>query len=140
MPLRSIRSTRSAVLFAALLIGAATFPSSLAAQQGVIDDRASRAAQASTVPTPIEVTATEPASVAGPRIAPVGVTRPVAANEPGPARPVYDNRMAAGSNVAMMGAGAGAVVLGLLIGGEGGTMIAVGGGVIGLVGLYRYIH
>ena len=135
----SVQSIRSASLLAALVLGAATFPSSLSAQQGATDDRGSAAAQVSTSVTPAPVVAAHPTSALGPRIAPAGITRPVAANVPDPARP-YDARMGAGSNVALMGAGAAAVVVGLLIGGEGGTMLALGGGVIGLVGLYRYVR
>jgi hypothetical protein len=40
----------------------------------------------------------------------------------------------------MMGVGAAGVVVGLLIGGDGGTMLALGGGVVGLLGLYRYLR
>jgi hypothetical protein len=39
-----------------------------------------------------------------------------------------------------MGVGAAAVGLGLIIGGDGGTIIAITGGVIGLVALYRYLR
>jgi hypothetical protein len=39
-----------------------------------------------------------------------------------------------------MSVGAAAVVVGVLVGGEGGTMLALGGGVVGLVGLYRYVR
>jgi len=45
-----------------------------------------------------------------------------------------------GSNLAMMGVGAAAVVIGLMVGGDGGTILALGGGVVGLVGLYRYLR
>jgi len=40
----------------------------------------------------------------------------------------------------MIGVGAATVGLGLMIGGEGGTIVAISGGVIGLVGLYRYLR
>jgi len=39
-----------------------------------------------------------------------------------------------------MGAGAAAIIVGLMIGGDGGTIVAISGGVIGLVGLFRYIR
>jgi len=32
------------------------------------------------------------------------------------------------------------VVVGLLVGGDGGAAVAIGGGVLGLVGLYRYLR
>jgi hypothetical protein len=40
----------------------------------------------------------------------------------------------------MMGVGVAAIVVGSLIGGDSGTIIAIGGGVIGLFGLYRYLR
>lgn len=46
----------------------------------------------------------------------------------------------AGPDVALMGVGAAAVIVGLLIGGDGGTALAIGGGALGLVGLYRYLR
>jgi hypothetical protein len=39
-----------------------------------------------------------------------------------------------------MGVGAAAVVIGLMIGGNGGTVVALTGGVLGLVGLYRFLR
>jgi hypothetical protein len=39
-----------------------------------------------------------------------------------------------------MGVGAAAVVIGLLIGGDGGTLVAISGGVIGLYGLFRFLR
>ena len=58
---------------------------------------------------------------------------------PTPLVPAPQDNMGAGQNVAMMVVGAAAIVTGAIIGGNGGTAIAVGGGVIGLVGLYRYM-
>lgn len=43
-------------------------------------------------------------------------------------------------NVAMMIVGGAALVVGSVIGGDAGTIMMVGGGVIGLVGLYRYLR
>jgi hypothetical protein len=39
-----------------------------------------------------------------------------------------------------MGTGGAGVIIGLLVGGNGGTAIALGGGIVGLVGLYRYLR
>jgi hypothetical protein len=50
------------------------------------------------------------------------------------------DRARGNTHVAMMGVGAAAVVVGLIIGGDNGTIIATVGGVIGLVGLYRYLR
>jgi hypothetical protein len=133
----SVQSFRSASLLAALVLGAATFPSSLSAQQGAIGDRDSLAAQVSLSPTSARVDTAHAASAAGPRIAPAGFTRPVAARLAGPARPNEDSHSGDNTNVVVMGVGAATVGLGLMIGGEGGTIVAITGGVIGLVGLYR---
>jgi hypothetical protein len=40
----------------------------------------------------------------------------------------------------MMGVGLAGIVVGSIIGGDSGTVIAVSGGVIGLFGLYRYLR
>jgi hypothetical protein len=40
----------------------------------------------------------------------------------------------------MMAVGGAALVVGLVIGGDGGLIIATTGGVIGLIGLYRYLR
>ncbi len=75
----------------------------------------------------------------GPRLAPSGLrmerenSRP---NAPVPRDPGAN----VGPNLALMGVGAAAVVVGLLIGGDGGNAVAVGGAVVGLVGLYRYMR
>jgi hypothetical protein len=42
--------------------------------------------------------------------------------------------------VALMIVGGAALVVGSVIGGDAGTLMMVGGGVIGLVGLYRYVQ
>jgi hypothetical protein len=42
--------------------------------------------------------------------------------------------------VALMVVGGAALLTGLIIGGNAGTAIAVGGAVVGLVGLYQYLQ
>jgi hypothetical protein len=136
----SVQSFRSASLLAALFIGAATVPSLLSAQHGATDDRVTRAVVVSNIPTSVAADTAQRPSAAGPRIAPAGFSRVVATSVAGAARPISDSRTGGNTNVAMMGVGAAAVGLGLIIGGDGGTVIAVTGGVIGLVGLYRYLR
>ena len=46
----------------------------------------------------------------------------------------------AGQSVALMAVGGAALVLGLIIGGSAGTVLAVGGAVIGLLGLYQFLR
>ena len=136
----SAQSFRSASLLVALCVGAATFPSSLSAQHGGTGDRGTRAVEVSTIPTFVAADTAQRRSAAGPRVAPAGCARVVATGVPRPARPLSDSRTGGHANVAMMGVGAAAVGLGLLIGGDGGTIIAMTGGVVGLVGLYRYLR
>jgi hypothetical protein len=54
--------------------------------------------------------------------------------------PRNDASLGAGKNVAMMGVGIAGVITGVIIGGTSGTMVAVGGGVLGLYGLYRFLR
>ncbi len=49
-------------------------------------------------------------------------------------------RLGAGQNVAMMVVGGAALVIGAIIGGTAGVLIAVGGAVIGLYGLYNFVQ
>ena len=118
------RSLRSLAVVSLMLVGALLLPSSLRAQNSAVSQRDSvqRSAQAAL----------------GPSIAPAGVTRLTAVNTPDSQR-LADERVHAGSDVALMGAGAAALLVGLVIGGDAGTLLAVGGSVVGLVGLYRYL-
>lgn len=86
------------------------------------------------IPVPAEV------ALSGPRLAPVGLQAAALAQVSAPADADRDKNVSVGSNLALMGVGAAALVVGLLVGGDSGTVIAVGGGVIGLVGLYRYLR
>jgi len=131
---------RSVILLAALVLGAATFPPSLLAQQGAIGDRGRPAAQMSIVPMSAPADTVHPASAAGPRMAPAGFTRHVPASVARPTGPIEDSRSGDNTNVAMMGVGAAVIGLGLIIGGDDGTVVSLTGGVIGLVGLYRYFR
>jgi hypothetical protein len=81
------------------------------------------------------------AHAAGPRVARAGITTPARERQPvvAPSQSGRDN-VGAGPNVAMMAVGAAGIVVGSMIGGNGGTMIALGGGVIGLIGLFRYLR
>jgi hypothetical protein len=78
------------------------------------------------------------------------VARPFAATD-STAATVASNRDAAdvmapsdhanvGPNVGLMIIGGAAIVTGSVIGGAGGSLIAVGGAVVGLYGLYKYLH
>lgn len=54
--------------------------------------------------------------------------------------PFAEPRVGAGSNIALMVVGGVALAIGLAIGDTAGTIVAVGGGLLGLLGLYRFIQ
>lgn len=134
----SARSIRSSMLFAALFAGAAVCPAALHAQQGAVADRGITADQVSTVVT--VAGATDVASTAGPRVASAGVTKPASAQPSLGLQPKDEPHVGMGANLALMGAGVATVVVGLLVGGNAGTVIALTGGVLSFVGLYRYLR
>ena len=129
---------RAFTLMAALGAGAALLPSSLIAQQGMTAPRDSTA----NVTMPAQRTIVDDTMGAvGPRVVRAGVTAPVNRNRFDPASlQQSDRRVRAGSDVAMIGVGVAAILVGSIIGGDSGTIIAVGGGVIGLIGLYRFLR
>jgi hypothetical protein len=88
-----------------------------------------------TAPTPAPAPSAEPA--AGPTLtqASVAVRHAELPTAPAPAR-----RAGYGQPVALMVVGGAALLTGLIIGGGAGTAIAVGGAVVGLVGLYQYLQ
>jgi len=83
---------------------------------------------------------------AGDRVAPVGpraeaarfgvAPAEVEAGEPAAAV----QRRSVGEPMALMVVGGAALLAGLIIGGDVGTVFAVGGAIIGLYGLYRYLR
>jgi hypothetical protein len=100
--------------------------------------RPAQAQSASFAPAPT----TAPAVAAEPTAAPVGPTVDAAsvavrhkAVETAAAR-----RGGYGQGEALMIVGGAAVLVGLLIGGGAGNAIAVGGAIVGLVGLYEYLQ
>jgi hypothetical protein len=91
---------------------------------------------------------TPPADVAAPKRVASGPTATAAsvAARPMETKELQLNAAAAprragyGQPVALMVVGGAAVLTGLIIGGDAGTVIAVGGAVAGLVGLYQYLQ
>ena len=136
------RPFRSSMLFAALVVGAALCPAPLHAQQGATAERGVAADQLSPVVT-VAATSTAPADVAmaaGPRVASAGVTKPALSQPSFGMQPKDEPHVGMGANLALVGAGVATVVVGLLVGGNAGTVIALTGGVLGFVGLYRYLR
>src|SRR5439155_21073964 len=129
-------SLRSTAVLAALLFGSAVLPSSLTAQQ---DSTAVGTVAAPTdVAVAFPVVKVTPASPAGPRFLPVGTTNPMPASAPAQLR--YPNSMGNGPSLAMMIVGGTGIVVGSVVGGDGGYRITVGGAVVGLIGLLRYLR
>lgn len=142
------RALRSSALIAVLAVAA--IPAALRAQDGGRDSVAD-ASVAAVVVSPVVVTAmvsgsapasagTEARAPIGPRATPAGIAMAPVAFDADRPQQGGGAHMGAGSNVALMGVGAAAIVVGLLVGGDGGTIIAVSGGVIGLLGLYRFLR
>ena len=128
-------SVRSSALLA-LFAGSAVLPQSLRAQQTVD----TVAVQAPIAPTATAVDNSSVPSV-GPRIAPTAVTSklqlsPVVL----PSQNAYSTGENVGRNRAFMGVGLAAVIIGLIVGGDVGTLFVVGGALVGLVGLFRYMQ
>ncbi len=93
------------------------------------------------VPSPLTATAfaapMQPsAPLVGPLMVQSGVTRAVAA----PPAMASMQHAASRRDVSWMIVGGAAVIVGSIVGGDGGTIIMVTGGVIGLVGLWRYLQ
>jgi hypothetical protein len=100
--------------------------------------RSAAAQDASLAPAPTAPTvAPQPTPTAGPTMeaASVAVRHTASATTATPPR-----RAGYGQPVALMVVGGAAVLAGLIIGGGAGTAIAVGGAVVGLVGLYQYLQ
>lgn len=118
---------RSMMLFA-LLVAIASPVSAQATGDGTVVVAAPQAS--------VQITSQAP--VLGASFAPVGVTNKLKL-APVSVQAGMSTGEHVGSNRAMMGAGIAAVLIGLIVGGDVGTLIAVGGAVFALVGLYRYM-
>jgi hypothetical protein len=130
---------RSSALVA-LAISAVLLPLSLEAQMDAAVNSDSGVVRATEVTLPSRATNTDSLSAPGPRVVRAGVTIPVTVRSGFALPQDSEAQVGAGANVAMMGVGLAAIVVGSLVGGDGGTIIAIGGGVIGLFGLYRYLR
>ena len=133
----SLRITAAA---AVLFVAAGSLAAQNATQNSAATDP-----QAPVVAAP----AVEQAPVAAPAaeqsvsLAPFAANTTVGIHQLAPSGPVPyapPPREHVGSNVAMMIVGGAALVVGAVVGGTPGTIIMVGGGVIGLVGLFRYLE
>ena len=119
-----------------LIAGAALHPSPLAAQDNARPD--SRRLNLTVPATATSQDAAKAVLPVGPRAIPAGVNTSKATAPDLDA--AQNNNVGMGPNLALMGVGAAGVVIGLLVGGDGGAALAIGGGVLGLVGLYRFLR
>jgi hypothetical protein len=128
--------TAVAVLFAA----AGTL-----AAQGAAQNASVSAAQVPAVaaPTAQQTPAAAPAAEQPVSLAPFEQNASVGVHALSPSGPVPlapPRREHVGSNVALMIVGGAVLIVGAVVGGTAGTIIMVGGGVIGIIGLYRYLQ
>jgi hypothetical protein len=121
---------RSLAILTLALVGAAWLPASLTAQRAARADPGIHVAASAPLAAPTSI---------GPRVASTDVVRWTPPN-PFDVAELPQDRVHAGPNIAMMAVGGAGLVIGLIIGGDGGLVIAATGGVVGLIGLYRYLR
>jgi hypothetical protein len=126
----------SSALLAFACVGAALLPASVRAQATDVASVAVSAPVSAVTSAP-----SSPRSIAVPHVAVSGIDTRASIDASDALVPALQDRgMRAGPNIALMGVGVAAVVLGLLVGGDGGAVIAVSGGALGLLGLYRFMR
>jgi hypothetical protein len=133
-------SHRMTAAIAVLIIAAGSLAAQDATQNSAAADpelpvAAAPAAQAA----PVSAPAAQPTV----SLAPLAANATVGIHQLAPDAPVPytpPERDHVGRNVAMMIVGGAALVIGAVIGDTPGTIFMVGGGVIGLVGLFRYLQ
>ena len=130
--------SRSSVLLA-LFAGATVLPS-FASAQGQDTTAIASPVTAVTAPEAPLAPDVQP-QVAGPVRAQIGITSAMAlAPVVLPVQNGFAQGQGLGRNGAMMGVGLAAVVVGLVLDGDVGTLFVVGGALVGLVGLFRYMQ
>lgn len=118
-------------LFASLALAAAFAPAALIAQGST--------ALAPTPPAPVVAAAPTPSSaMVRPDVA--GIQSRADANAPLVVSSAAVEGLHQGEGVALMAVGGAGLVAGLLIGGNAGSAVAIGGLAVGLVGLYEYVR
>lgn len=90
-------------------------------------------------PAPANAVATSDSTPVGPAIASSVAYHPAASTDSLSLEPQRRRSQGMGQAAALMIAGGAGVVVGLIIGDDVGTLIAVGGAVVGLYGLYLYM-
>lgn len=108
----------------------------------------SLAAAFAVLATPLVAAAQAPAPqraqqrAVGPTVAAakLGVRAPTAARASTNGAAKADAHMGAGQNVALMVVGGAAIIVGSILGGAGGILLAIAGAAVGLYGLYNFIQ
>lgn len=123
---------------------AAPLVSALAAQAIAQDTVAQVVTSVDPVPTaaPTTISTAYAERVVAPAlITPAGVTQPKSAGRASVAAPFAMRSASEGShNPAMMIVGGAALIVGAVVGGKAGTIVMIGGGILGLVGLWNYMQ
>jgi hypothetical protein len=120
-------------LFASLALAAALAPAALSAQSS-----AGLSAMAPASPAPVVASAPVPSTMVRPDVA--GITTRSDAKAPLVVSSAAAEGLHQGEGVALMAVGGAGLVAGLLIGGNAGSAVAIGGLAVGLVGLYEYVR
>ena len=128
---------RSVVSALAVFIAAAP----LAAQSGSTADQAPAAISATTTSIPdAPVTAPDRATSLAPLAQNMTVGVRSNASQQAPASPLVPDINSTGRNPALMIVGVAALLVGAVVGGNAGTIVMIGGGVVGLIGLWNYLQ
>ena len=122
----------------ALAQGTTPLPTPLPADTSVASDGVTNGASIALGPSSTSMT--EPVAAEPRRDLRVAAHYPTAARETAAAALLQRRRAGLGQPMAMMVVGGAAVLLGAIIGDTPGTIIMIGGAVIGLVGLYEYLQ
>ena len=141
--MRETRSFRPLALVILALVAAVASPSQLQAQQDAVPAVGQSSAAVATAPSTAAIAAPSTAPIAassavtlaGPRIQEARFTRDAAEPKMAPMRDEGISR-----NVVWMIVGGATLVVGSVVGGDAGTIMMVTGGVIGLVGLMRFLQ
>jgi hypothetical protein len=145
-------SNRITTAVAVLLVATGSLAAQNAAQyatQNATQNAAQNAAApdpqvpAAAAPAAQQTQAGEPAADPALSLAPFAANAAVGIHQAAPSEPapyVPAPRDHVGTNVAMMIVGGAGLIVGAIVGGNPGTVIMVAGGIVGLVGLFKYLQ
>ena len=132
-------SRRFTTAVAALIAAAGTLAAQGAAQAAAGDSTSAAVVVQASSPAPAASAAAEPVV----SLAPFAANASVGVHASSPVQPVPyapPRREKTSHATALMIVGGAGLIVGALIGGTAGTIVMVGGGVTGLIGLYQYLQ